>query len=100
MELSEFRADMDRWPIEYTVSLNAPHTQMVDIRMVIRTVAGPMMDVAMPVWRPGRYQVLDPAGGVRDVRAATSAGRSLPIVKTDKTTWRITTGGAQELTVT
>src|SRR2546428_5026671 len=90
----------ERWPIEYTVSLNAPQTQMVDIRMVIRNVAGPMMDVAMPVWRPGRYEVLDPAAGVRDVRAVTSAGNSLPIVKTDKTTWHITTGGAEEVAVT
>jgi predicted metalloprotease with PDZ domain len=86
--------------IEYTVSLNAPQTQMVDIRMVIRNVAGPTLDVAMPVWRPGRYEVLDPAGGVRDVCAVTSAGRSLPIVKTDKTTWHITTGGAEEVAVT
>jgi len=90
----------ERWPIEYTVSLNAPQTQMVDILMVIRNVTGPAMDVAMPVWRPGRYKILDPAGGVRDVRAVTSAGRSLPVVKTDKTTWRITTGDAEEVTVT
>src|SRR5215471_1378419 len=92
--------DTERQPIEYTVSLNAPQTQMVDIRMVIRNVSGPIMDVAMPVWRPGRYQVLDPAGGVRDVRAVANAGRSLPVVKTDKTTWRITTDGAGEVTVT
>src|SRR5215813_13325334 len=91
MSLSMQVEDTQRQPIEYTVSLNAPQTQMVDIRMVIRNVAGPMMDVAMPVWRPGRYEVLNPAGGVRDVRAVTSAGRLLPIVKTDKTTWHITT---------
>src|SRR5262245_34118303 len=101
MSLAMRVEDTERWPIEYTVSLNTPQTQMVDIRMVIRNVAGPVMNVAMPVWRPGRYQVLDPAGGVRDVRALASAGRSLPIVKTDKTTWQITTGGrAEEVTVT
>src|SRR6266581_4165773 len=91
--------DRESWPIEYTVALNAPQTQMVDIRMVIRNVAGPQLHVAMPVWRPGRYQVLDLAGGVRGVRALNSAGRSLPVVKTDKTTWQITTDGAQEVTV-
>ncbi len=100
MSLAMRVEDRERWPIEYTVWLNAPQTQMVDIRMVIRNVAGPMLDVAMPVWRPGRYEVIDPAGGVRDVRAVTSTGRSLPIVKTDKTTWRITTDSAEEVTVT
>jgi len=87
-------------PIEYAVSLNSPQTQMVDIRMIIRNVAGPDLDVAMPVWRPGRYEVLNPAGGVLDVRAVTSTGRLLPIVKTDKTTWHITTRGAEEVTIT
>src|SRR5215470_10701136 len=100
MSLAMWVKDSERWPIEYTVSLNAPQTQMVDIRMVIRKLAGPTVEVAMPVWRPGRYEVLDLAGGVRNVRAVTSAGRSLPIVKTDKATWRITTGGAEEVTVT
>src|SRR5262245_55032047 len=99
MSLAMWVQDTERWPIEYTVSLNAPQTQMVDIRMVIRKLAGPTVEVAMPVWRPGRYEVLDLAGGVRDVRAVTSAGRPLPIVKTDKGTWQITTGGAEEVTV-
>src|SRR5437667_8693397 len=99
MSLAMWVEDRESWPVEYTVSLRAPQMRMVDIRMVIRNVAGPMLDVAMPVWRPGRYQVLDLADGVRGVRAMTSAGRSLPIVKTDKTTWRITTGEAEEVTV-
>src|SRR5438093_8264967 len=100
MSLAMWVEDRESWPVEYEVWLNAPQTQMVDIRMVIRKVAGPMLDVAMPVWRPGQYEVIDPAGGVRDVRAVTSTGRSLPIVKTDKTTWRITTDSAEEVTVT
>jgi len=99
MSLAMRVEDRERWPIEYTVALNAPQTQMVDIRMVIRNVAGPELHVAMPVWRPGRYQVLDLAGGVRGVRAVTSVGRSLPVAKTDKTTWQITTEGAEEVTV-
>src|SRR5215471_12778751 len=86
-------------PIEYTVSLKAPQTQMLDIRMLIRGVGGPVLDVSMPVWRPGRYQILDPAGGVCEVKAAAGSGHSLPIVKADKTTWRITAGGAREITV-
>jgi len=86
-------------PIEYTVSLNEPQTQMVDIRMVIRNVKTATVDVALPVWRPGRYEVLDPSGGVRDVRASNGLGNSLPIAKTDKTTWQIKTNGAPEIRV-
>jgi predicted metalloprotease with PDZ domain len=91
--------DPARIPIEYTVSLNNPQTQMVDVRMLVRNVTGPSLDVAMPVWRPGRYEVLDPAGGVREVRAAGSSGSSLPITKTDKSTWRITTNGERQIQI-
>ena len=85
-------------PIEYTVSLVQPQTQMVDIAMLVRNVAGPTLDVALPVWRPGRYALIDPSGTVRDVNANAS-GRSLGIEKLDKTTWRIDTAGASEIEV-
>src|ERR1041385_1324478 len=89
--------DTERWPIEYTVSLNAPQTQMVDVRMVIRKLTGRTLDVAMPVWRPGRYEVFNPAGGVRDVRAETVVGGSLRIGRRAKPPWPITTGGPGEV---
>lgn len=80
-------------PIQYVVSLTAPQTQMVDISIRVPNVTTETLDVALPVWRPGRYTVLDPAGTVRQVRAFTDADQPLPIVKTDKTTWRVTTNG-------
>jgi predicted metalloprotease with PDZ domain len=83
--------------IEYLIRLTAPHTQMVEIQMVIRNVSNAALDVALPVWRPGRYEVLDPAGTLRNVRASTADGPRLPIVKLDKTTWRIQTQGRAEI---
>src|SRR5690606_31395768 len=55
----------------------------------------PTIDVALPVWRPGRYALIEPSTTVSHVRAeAAGDGRQLPIEKIDKATWRITTGGA------
>lgn len=78
-----------RRPIEYNVSLTAPQTQTLQIRMRIPDAAPPFVDVAMPVWRQGRYAILNPAGTVHRVRAEAESGRPLPISKIDKTTWRI-----------
>jgi len=86
-------------PIEYTVSLNAPQTQTFQVTMLVRSVSARTLDVALPVWRQGRYAVLNPAGTVRSVTAAAANGRPLPIVKTDKTTWRIDTEGTPEIVV-
>jgi predicted metalloprotease with PDZ domain len=86
-------------PIEYTVSLEAPQTQTFQVTMLVRNVASRTLDVAMPVWRQGKYAVIHPAATVRSVNAATAANRPLRISKTDKTTWRIETEGATEILI-
>jgi predicted metalloprotease with PDZ domain len=67
--------------------------------MLVRDVAAPALDVALPVWRQGKYAILDPAGTLRGVTAANETGQELPIVKIDKTTWRIETQGAKDVEV-
>lgn len=74
--------------VEYMVSLARAAQQVVGVKMVVR-VSGPSVDVTLPVWRPGRYEVLDPAGTVSRVRASVG-GQATAIEKSDKTTWRIT----------
>ncbi|HLQ77858.1 MAG TPA: hypothetical protein VK210_10910, partial [Terriglobia bacterium] len=86
-------------PIEYTVSFPAPQTQTVEIRMVIRGVDSASIDVALPVWRTGRYAVLNPAGTLNRVRAQRRSGAPLRISKLDKTTWRVLTEGQAEIEV-
>ena len=86
-------------PIEYTVSLDAPQTQTFRVTMLVRNVASRTLEVALPVWRQGRYGVLNPAGSVRSVTAVTPSKRSLAIRKTDKTTWRIEAEGAPEILI-
>ena len=89
----------DQPPIEYTVSLPAPQTQMVEISMLIRDVRGETLNVALPIWRPGRYNVLDPAATLREVHAADGAGTPLTIEKIRKSVWRIATRGADTVRV-
>jgi predicted metalloprotease with PDZ domain len=86
-------------PIEYTVSLRAPQTQTVEIRMRVREIASPVLDLALPVWRAGRYAVINPAGTVNGIRAQDTVGKTLPISKLDKTTWRVQTGGCTEIEI-
>jgi predicted metalloprotease with PDZ domain len=86
--------------VVYTVALPAPQTQMAEISMLVAEVRGEVLEVAMPVWRPGRYQVLDFAGGVREIRAVNSdTGEALAIEKVDKSTWQIQTAGADHVRV-
>ncbi len=86
-------------PIEYFVELPAPQTQNVTIRMVVHNVVSAHLDLALPVWRTGRYAILNPAGTVHRVRAQKTSGATLAISKLNKTTWRVETEGSSEIEI-
>jgi predicted metalloprotease with PDZ domain len=84
-------------PIEYTVSLPSPQTQTVEIECRLFDLVGENLDLKLPVWRPGKYEVLDPAGTLYNFQASDGSGRSLLVKKTDKSTWRIHLDGSNEV---
>ncbi|MCC6676853.1 MAG: M61 family metallopeptidase [Phycisphaerales bacterium] len=85
--------------VEYTVRLDQPQTQMVDISMIVRGWEGGALEFHLPVWRPGRYVVLDLAGGVRDVRATGARGGSLAVEKLQKASWKIAEPGRGDIRI-
>src|SRR5262245_30359467 len=86
-------------PVDYRVSLPAPQTQMVDLAVTIRQVKDQTIDFCLPIWRPGRYVVLDPAATVREVEAFDDHDQPLTLEKTDKSTWRVQTHQAGTVTL-
>ena len=48
-----------------------------------------ILDVKMPAWRTGRYNILNLANGVSGFTATDAQGRPLQWQKVDKSTWRI-----------
>ena len=86
-------------PIRYTVSFPAPQTHYVEVSAAVPTGRQPQVELMMAVWTPGSYMVREYARNVEAVTAAGPDGRALSVEKTDKNNWRVTTGGAQTVTV-
>jgi predicted metalloprotease with PDZ domain len=86
-------------PIRYTVSFPAPHTHYVEVRAQVPTAGRPDIELMMPVWTPGSYLVREFSRHVENVSAADEAGRPLPVVKSEKNRWRVTTRGAASVAV-
>ena len=86
-------------PIRYTVSFPAPQTHYVEVSAAVPTGRQPQVELMMAVWTPGSYMVREYARNVEAVTAAGPDGRALSVEKTDKNTWRVTTGGAPTVTV-
>jgi predicted metalloprotease with PDZ domain len=85
-------------PIRYTVSFPAPHTHYMEVRASVPTAGKTDIELMMAVWTPGSYLVREYQRNVERV-TASSGPRSLPVVKSEKNRWRITTGGATTVTV-
>lgn len=82
-----------RSPVEFTVQFNAPQSHYVDIAATFPTDGRAEIDIFMPVWTPGSYMVREYARNIESVSAFTAGGEALPIAKTQKNRWRITTQG-------
>ncbi|MFT5289142.1 MAG: putative metalloprotease with PDZ domain [Planctomycetota bacterium] len=85
--------------VQYRVDLMQPQTQTVQVTITVPTDGLEFEDFYLPVWRPGRYTILNPAGTVRKVSAISETGQELVIRKMDKSGWRVITEGAQEVSV-
>jgi predicted metalloprotease with PDZ domain len=82
-------------PLEmaYVLSFPQPQTHMFEVAMTIGNVTTAQLDLLMPTWTPGSYLQREFERNVQDF-AADDAGKPLLWAKTDKATWRITTGAS------
>ncbi len=74
-------------PVRYIVSLAHRPEHMVGVKIVLGPGASER-DVQLPVWN-ALYQVRDFSQYVNWVRAKTTAGQSIAVRKSDKTTWHL-----------
>lgn len=75
--------------VDYSIDLTAPEHHTGRVSIAFPKTSAPYLDVKMPAWRTGRYQILNLANGVREFAATDAEGRPLRWEKIDKSTWRI-----------
>ncbi len=87
--------------IEYRLGMPKPSTHLFEVELTIGNIPASetTLDVQLPVWRPGRYMVMDFAGGVLDFSSGDSKGKALTWKKTEKSVWRVETQGAPSVTI-
>ena len=85
-------------PIRYTLRFPAPHTQYVDVEAAFPTSGRAEIDVYMATWTPGSYLIREYERNVEAVTAAAGT-RALNVAKSSKNRWKISTGGAPNVTL-
>jgi len=86
--------------VRYHLSMPNPSTHLLEVELTYGNLqAGEQtLDLLLPVWRPGRYMVMDFASGVVSFSAADGRGKPLLWSKIEKSKWRIETNGSSTVT--
>lgn len=79
--------------VHYTLRFPAPQTHYFEVEAQIPTQGADTLEVFMPVWAPGSYLVREFSRHVEHVRALDTGGRPLPVAKSAKNRWQITSAG-------
>src|SRR5512133_662169 len=75
--------------VSYTVSIPKPTSSLLHVVMDIRGANGASVDVAMPAWSPGSYNLHWSAKNVQRFAAQDAGGRPLTAAMIDTSVWRI-----------
>lgn len=84
---------------QYQISITQPEHHLADIEMrFVAERAGPVQ-LKLPAWRSGKYQIMDLANGVRFFQATDAGNKSLAFDKTEKSTWDLQVSSPGVITV-
>lgn len=86
--------------VDYRIDLKSPERHSAIVSATYPAISGGSLDLIMPAWRTGRYQIMNLANGVSRFAATDAAGAKLSWAKVDKSTWRVANPGGGPVTVT
>lgn len=86
--------------IHYKLSVHSPASHYIDVVLTVDAVAGPRLELQLPAWRPGRYELGNFAKNIRKVEAFDANGNTLSYTKSSKDLWIIDTNGSATVVVT
>lgn len=75
--------------VNYSLSITQPQHHLGNVSVEFPKSAQSHIDVKLPAWRTGRYEILNLANGVRYFAATDDSGNALKWEKINHSTWRV-----------
>ena len=85
--------------VDYHLTVTDAAHHLAEVEIIFPHMNAGAMEVKMPVWRSGRYEILDLPKGVRHFSAGNRQGQAYSFEKTDKNTWQINVPEAGQVLV-
>lgn len=87
-------------PMHYLITAASPENRFLEIQYTIDKVSSRHLEVQLPAWRPGRYELQNFAKNIRTFSVTDDKGNSISFQKTTKDRWRLNTENCHSVTIT
>jgi predicted metalloprotease with PDZ domain len=85
--------------MKYTVSYQQPHHHFIDFVWEIDQINQPQIELQLPAWRPGRYELQHFAKNIQQFRVTGASGQPLAFRKVRRDRWQVDTAGQARIWV-
>ncbi len=79
----------DQAPISYQLTVTDAKHHLANVSITFADVGTKTLTVKLPVWRSGRYEILNLSKNINQFSAQDSSGQALTWNKTDKNSWKL-----------
>lgn len=86
--------------MHYHITVPDPAAHFIEITYTLATNDQVSLELQLPAWRPGRYEIQNFARNIQKLEARGGSGAELEAHKTTKDRWEVTTAGEETLAVT
>ena len=86
--------------IHYKLYLKNPNSHYIYVDLTIDEITTALIELQLPAWRPGRYELGNFAKNIKKVDAFDEHGNNLTYTKSTKDLWVINTNGATKIKIT
>jgi len=85
--------------MHYHISVTDPASHFLIITYTILEITTDRIEIQLPAWRPGRYEIQNFAKNIQFIEAISISGDKLPIRKITKDRWEINTNNEKEVQI-
>lgn len=85
--------------MHYAISVPDPQTRLLQIVYTVSGIETDYIEVQLPAWRPGRYEIQNFAKNIQFIEAVSATGRNCDLYKVTKDRWRVGTEGEKEIQI-
>ena len=85
--------------MHYHISVTDPASHFLTLTYTIPEITTDRIEIQLPAWRPGRYEIQNFAKNIQFIEAISISGDKLPIRKITKDRWEINTNNEKEVQI-